>query len=197
MRVRTLLFLPVLAATMAGIAAAGASAATLFVTPSHIQRVPAGTAGSFTSTRSLALTTDTGEVANSCAHSNLGLTVDENTHTRVTMTVTSTSFSQCSPFSMTGTTSPAWKITVTGTATVSGTTAIWTATAHNVRLDLPSVGTLSGNLETGITVTQPIPGTAPVCINLASARALGGPLVSTWDGRYCASGASAFWSLTN
>lgn len=196
MRVRALLFMLVLSIAF-GVTAGGASAATLFVTPSHIQRVPVGTTGNLTSTRSLDLTTDAGEVANSCGHSNLGLSVSENTDTRVSLTVTSTSFSLCSPFSMTGTTSPPWKITVTGTATFSAGTAIWTATAHNVRLDLPSVGSLSGNLETGLTVTQPVPATAPICVNLASARALGGALVSTWDGRYCATGASAFWSMTN
>jgi hypothetical protein len=196
MRIRAILFSAAVAASaVAGIGASGASAATLWTTTAHTTRVAVGATGDAINSGPIVLTSN-GSAINSCSASTLHLVVDENTDTRVSITVTAGTVTGCTNFPVTPTFSPSWKVTVTGASSVVGANTVFASTVHNVAFDLVGVGLFSGNLETGVTATQVTAGTAPICLTLTSAAGLSGPAPGTIDGRYCFEGASAAWSAT-
>jgi hypothetical protein len=198
MRNRALLFIPVLAAVALGIGASGASAATLFTSTAHTTRVSVGTVADATSVAPIDLTSGS-SLINRCQHSTLQLRLEENSDTRVSIGVTGSSFSSCSPFaSVIGTHSPPWTLTISGTGRVIGSFTDYSATADRVAFDLAG-GLYTGNLTTGVTITQPTATTSPICVDLNAAASVAGPLTGDGriDGKYCLTGAAAAFSFTN
>ena len=197
MRIRALLFVPALAAVVLGIGVSGASAATLFTSTAHTTRVSVGTTADATSVSPIDLTSGS-QLLNRC-HSTLQLALRENSDTRVAIAVTGSSFSNCSGIGpVTGTHVVPWTLTITGTGRVVGSFWDYSATADNVVFDLLG-GTYTGNLTSGVTITQPLVGTSPICVDLLAAGTVTGPLTGNGriDGRYCLTGAAAAFSLTN
>jgi hypothetical protein len=202
MRIRALLFIPALAAAALAIGVSNASAATLFTTTAHSTRVTVGATADATSQGPIILTSGGSEV-NRCTHSSLGLRLDENSHARVSITVTSSTFTNCSGLGgqATGTHTVPWQLTITGNGAPSGSQTRWAATVHRVAFDFALIasGVFTGNLETGVTATQPTVGTSPICVDLNAAGTVAGPGIANGsiDGRYCLTGAGAAFSLTN
>ena len=198
MRIRALLFIPVLAAAALAIGASGASAATLFTTTGHTARVAAGSLADATSVTPIDLTSS-GMLADRCTHSSLGLSVSGNTATSpAVLTVTSSTFAPgcVGAGQPVGTHNPVWRLTVLGTGTMIGTQTAWNASVDNLVFDLPApFGQFSGNLTTGVTVTQPTVATSPLCVDLNNAGEAFGLVAGTIDGRYCLTGTAAGWSL--
>jgi hypothetical protein len=194
MRIRALLFTPVLAAAALGIGAGGASAATLFTTTAHSARVTVGATATATSTTPIPLTSGATRI-NTCTHSQLNLTLTANNDTAgVQANVTGGSFSPCnSP--VTGNFATPWKLTISGTATISGGFSRYAAAVDNVSFNLLG-GVYAGNLTTGITATQPTAAAAPLCLHMNAAGSVSGPLTGDGriDGTYCLTNT---FSLTN
>jgi hypothetical protein len=203
MRIRALLFIPALAAAALAIGVSSASAATLFTTTAHSTRVTVGATGVVTSERSIDLTSaaSPGTAINSCAHSSLHVLLSENTTARTTFTVDASSFTDCTGMlgPVAGTHGTPWKFTITGEGTMVGAQTSYTAALHNLVFDDGAQATFTGNLTSGVTVTQPTSSAAPICVDLNAAGTvsnptLGGGLI---DGKYCFTpGAAAGWSLT-
>ena len=195
MRIRALLFVPALAAAVLGIGASGASAATLFTTASHTTRVATGATAVATSTTPIPLTSGATRI-NTCTHSTLHLTLNQNGPSTVIGNIVAGSFSPCvSP--VTGNFATPWRLTVSGAGTMTGGFNSWTTAVDNVSFNLLG-GTYTGNLTTGITATQPTAAGAPVCLHMNSAGSVAGPLTGDGriDGTYCLSGTAAAFSLT-
>jgi hypothetical protein len=206
MRIRALLFTPVLAAAVLGVGASGASAATLFTTTAHSARVTVGATATAGSTTNIRLTSGTsGSTVENCASSALNLTLVQNNDTKLIGSITGGSFTTCSPFpsvtpTFSGTSSP-WTLTVSGTGTVSGTRTQYAASVDSVSVDFGN-GNYRGNLGTtggSIVAYQPTAAAAPLCLDFNSSGSLIGPLTGDGrvDGTYCFTGASASYSLTN
>ena len=198
MRIRALLFIPALAAAALAIGASGASAATLFTSTAHTTRVAVGTTAVATSVGNIDLTSG-GALLNRCPHSVLHLVLAENSDTRVNVSVTGSAFFACSGLgAVTGTHVPPWQLTITGNGTMVGGFTAYAATAHRVTFDILG-GRYSGNLETGLTITQPTVATSPICVDVNNAGSVSGPLTGDGriDGKYCLSGTAAGFSLTN
>ena len=196
MRLRVPLLIPALAAAVLGIGASGASAATLFTTAAHTTRVAIGDTAGATSTSSYFVHAGPARI-NSCTHRSVHLVLDENGSSRVKETVIADNTTPCvSP--MTSNTSPAWSLTITGTGTASGGFTRWSAAIDGVSFNLLG-GTYTGNITTGVTVTQPTAAGSPICLHMNTAASVAGPL--TGDGRltgtFCLTGAAAAYSLTN
>jgi hypothetical protein len=69
-----------------------------------------------------------------------------------------------------------------------GTQSSWTGTIHNVAFDYasPMPVLFTGNLESGVAVTQPTNSSSPLCIDLNHAGRLTSSLgAAHLDGRYC------------
>ena len=195
MRIRAILLAPALAAMLLAVGASGASAATLFTSAAHTTRVAVGATASATLTAPLVWTSGATAI-NRCTHSTLHLTVAQNNDTAVVGNIVAGSFSPCnSP--LTGNFATPWKLTITGTSTMVGAFTRWNAAIDNISYNQLG-GTYSGNLTTGVTATQPTTAAAPICIHLATAGSVSGPLGSfNLDGSYCLSGTSTAFSLTN
>jgi hypothetical protein len=199
MRNRALLFIPVLAAAVLGIGASGASAATLFTNTAHTTRVSVGTTATATSEGNIDRTSGA-TLLNRCPHSSLHLVVEENSDTRVSIGVVASTFSACTGIgAVTGVHTPPWTLTITGTGTMIGGSTAYAATVHRVTFNIVG-GLYAGNLETGVTATQPTAATSPICVDLNAAGTVSGPLTGDGriDGKYClTSGAASAFSLTN
>jgi hypothetical protein len=210
MRIRALLFMPVLAAAVLGVGASGASAATLFTTTAHTTRVTVGAKASAASTGNIRLTSGTtGSTVENCTSSTLSLTLTQNNDTKVIGQIDSGAganvFAGCSMFptvtpTFSGTSQP-WTLTVSGTGTVSGTRTQWTAHVDTVSVDFGN-GNYRGNLgiSGSIFAYQPTAAAAPICLEFNSSGSLIGPLTGDGrvDGTYCFEGAAASqYSLTN
>lgn len=196
MRIRSLLFIPALAAAALAIGASGASAATLFTTTAHTTRVTVGATATATSTTPIVLTSGATKI-NTCTHSTLHLVLVQNNDVEVVGNVVAGSFTPClNP--VTGNFTTPWGLTVSGTGTMDGAFTRWNARVNNVSFNLLG-GTYTGNLTTGITVTQPTVATSPLCLHAANAGFVTGPLTGDGriDGTYCFSGTAASFSLTN
>lgn len=196
MRIRALLVMPVLVATAAlGFGVSGASAATLFTTGAHTTEVAVGATSSATNTSPVVLTSATSQI-NTCHTSTLNTQVEQNSGGRVVLGITSGTFAGCAPLAATGVFSTPWKLTVTGSPTTSGGVTSWAAAVHSVGFVLGG-GNYSGNLTTGVTARQTGAGGA-VCLNLADAGQLSGPLTSNGriDTNYCFEGSASTYSLT-
>ena len=141
--------------------------------------------------------TSTTTVINRCTHSSLHLTVAQNNDMAVVGNIVASSFTSClSPLA--GNFTTPWRLTVTGTGTTSGASTSWNAAIDNFSYTYLG-GTYAGNLTTGVAATQPTAAAAPICLHLASAGSISGPLTGDgrFDGSYCLSGTSAAFSLTN
>ena len=175
----------------------GASAATLFTTPAHTTRVTVGAVGSATATP-LALTSGSATIG-LCGDARMTFTITQNNDAAVIGNVTNGALSVCSGFlGDTPTFSTPWRLTVTGSAIVSGTRAAWPAALYGFSYDL--LGSYSsGSLTKGVTAAQPVAGTAPICLELVRASFLSGNLYGNGllDGQYCFIDGAASWSLTN
>ena len=196
MRIRAFLLTPALAAATLAISASGASAATLFTSAAHTTRVTVGATASATLTTPLTITS--GAVGFiTCTHSTLHLSVSQNTDAAVVGTVVAASLSPCTSPITANVVTP-WKLTITGTSTMVGAFTRWNAAIDNVSFNLLG-GLYTGNLTTGVTATQPTAAGAPICIHMAVAGSVSGPLLGDgrFDGTYCLSGSSAAFSLTN
>jgi hypothetical protein len=210
MRIRALLFAAALAAVVAGIGADSASAVTLFNTTGHGALVSLGMTADATSATPVDITAVFGGVGlNRCFHSSLNLKVADNGQftERVAITVTSSTFGPGCVGGLgqpTGTHVPPWKLTITGNSTMIGTQTAWAGTVDNAAIDFNAAGrSYTGNLETGVTVTQPTVATSPICFDFRTA----GTLLSATtgavriDGSYCITGSGllgpAGWSLTD
>jgi hypothetical protein len=194
MRIRALLLTPLLAAAALGVGASGASAATLFTQTAHSSRVPLGTTGIAHSVGGATFTSGTA-VINTCTSAALHFDVKTNNHTHVVLTVTSQTFTGCTvPVTVT----PHSEITVNGTGAAFGPETAWNATVIGFRFDMLG-GLYTGNLTTGVTVSQPTAGTSPLSMHNRAAGTFTGPL--TGNGRlavtYRLTGHAAGWSLTN
>ena len=204
MRIRALVLMPpraaavlsLLAAAVLAVGTGHASAATLFTTTGHTTRVPVGATASATATSPLDWTSGTA-VINKCTHSSLHLVFSENSDATVVGTVVGGSFTPCVSAGS-GNFGTPWRLTVSGSGTMSATNTVWGATIDSVSFNLLG-GTYSGNLTTGVTAIQPTVATSPICIRLANAGSLSGPLFgdARLDGQYCLSGSAAAFSLTN
>jgi hypothetical protein len=196
MRIRTRLLVSILTATaMAGIAAGGASGATLFTSSAHVTRVAVGAAASATAVApGWRLTSGTATV-NTCTGSALSFDVTQNTDVGVKLTTTGGTFSGCIlPLTVTG----SWTFTVSGTSAVSGTRTQWAAGIDNLAYDFGN-GLYSATSLSPVIAWQPTAAAAPVCFELNAAGVVTGPLTSAGriDTTYCLTGTSALWSLTN
>jgi hypothetical protein len=192
MRIRALLLTPALAAAALGIGATTASAApTLFTTAAHTTRVTVGATATATATSPMVLTSGATTFM-SCNHSTLHLRVTANNDTQgLTAAVHAGSFSPCnSP--ITG--NFPWQLHVSSNGSFSNDFFRWNAVMTNVSFNLLG-GTYTGNLTTGVTVTQPT-ATSPLCLHLDRAASVSGP--ATGAGRlditYCLTNG---FSLTN
>lgn len=203
MRIWDLAVLPALALA-ATLAAAPASADTLFTNPSRLTAVAPGTIASITSGTVTAKTGST--PVNACRTSTLSLKVEQNDATAVAGTLTAGVFSNCA-LSAAG--DFPWRFTVRGSGTTTGSTTFYpNATWENVSATLWGVSPGDGTL-TDATAT---PGTAPVdglyvrqtatgsriCFVLNNAGTLSGPLLSDGkiDATYCLEGeAASTWTL--
>jgi hypothetical protein len=193
---RALLLLPALVSTLMAVGVGEASAATLFTTAAHTTRVTAGATKTITETGSPFRLTRSGATIDTCTHAQAHTVQNRNDDVLVADTIVAAAFAPCnSPF--TGNFSTPWKITVSGTGTTSGGFTRWNAAIDNVSFNFLG-GTYTGNLTTGVTVTQPTATGAPICIHLNAAGSVSGPL--TGDLRFhstlCYSGAAALYSLT-
>jgi hypothetical protein len=204
MGVRAPLFVAVLAAAVLGVGAASASAVTLFSTTAHTVRVSNGAVGDATSVAPLDFTTTAGVLIQRCTHSNLALVVRDNGAASgvVAMTVTGIAIAPGCVGTLgqpSGTHFPPWVFTVTGHSTMIGTQTDWVGTLHNIALDTPTLGLYTGNLTTGVTFTQPTVATSPICIDFNAAGTLRSQFAAPMliDAKYCLTGASAGWSLTD
>jgi hypothetical protein len=201
MRIRALLFTPVLAVALLGAGVSSASAATLFTTSAHTTRVTVGATASATATTNIRLTSGTsGSTVNNCNNSALSLALRQNNDTKVIGAITAGSFSNCAPFATVATfsgTSSQWTLTVSGNSTTSGTRTQWAASVDSVSVDFAN-GNYRGNFG-NVTAYQPTATGAPLCLEFASSGSLVGPLTGDGrvDGTYCFDGASAAYSLTN
>jgi hypothetical protein len=176
-----------------------ASATTLFTTSSHTTGVSLGATVDLTATQSFAATFSSGTVAESCSDVKLHATISENSGFRVTFSVFGSSFSGCNPYALAGTFPQPWRITVSGTGAVLGTSTRFVAAIDDMRVDFTDLsGAFSLSSSTGVTATQPTVGAAPICIDLSSVGPVTGPVAGlTLDGRFCPTGAPAStWSLT-
>jgi hypothetical protein len=192
---RALLLLPALASTVLAVAVSEASAATLFTTAAHTTRVTVGATKTMTTTRDLTLTSGATTIMK-CTHLTAHTRQDRNDDALILDTVHAGSFGPCnSP--ITGNYSPPWKITISGTSTTSGGFTRWNAAIHDFSFSLLG-GTYTGNLTTGVTVTQPTLTGAPICIHLNAAGSVSGPLTGDmrFDSTLCYTGTAAAYSLT-
>jgi hypothetical protein len=204
-RIRMQVVLALTATVLALGAGSTASAATLFSNTSHVARLAASTPADATSAGPVTFTDPVGNPIGRCTHSSLELVVDGNTNdtnNAVSLTVASSTFAAgCTgPIGQpVGTHTARWRITLLGTATPSGSFTRWSGTVHGVELDFPGNLLFSGNLETGVTLTQPTMGTSPICIDLNNSGVLASPvgLAMSIDAKYCFTGGPAAWSLTN
>jgi hypothetical protein len=211
MRIRALLFMPVLAAAVLGVGAGSASAATLWTTPAHTSRVAVGQLASVAAFTNVRLTSGTsGSTVENCDQSTLSLNLVQNNDAAVIGAIGGGSFTGCAPFATvtptfsdpSGTSTP-WTLTVTGNSTTSGTRTQWRATVDSVNVDFGGGnyrGTLGHASGGNITAWQPTATGAPICLEFNSSGSLIGPL--TGDGRidatYCFEGSKASqFSLTN
>lgn len=196
MRIRTRLLVSILTATaMAGIAAGGASGATLFTSAAHTTRVAVGATATATSTAPGWRFTSGTATTNSCTGSALHFDVTQNTDVAVKLTTTGATFTGCAlPLTATG----SWTFTVSGTSTVSGTRTQWAAGIDGFAYDFAG-GLYSAATLSPVTAWQPTTAAVPVCFELNAAGIVTGPLTSNGriDTTYCLSGTSALWSLTN
>jgi hypothetical protein len=195
MRIRALLFIPALAAAALGIGATGASAApTLFTSTAHTSRVPVGATATATATTPILLTSGSTTI-NTCTHSTLHLRVTANNDTQgVTGTIYAGFLSPCnSP--ITG--NFPWHLSVSSNGAFSNDFFRWDGAVTGFSFNLLG-GVYTGNLTTGITVTQPT-AASPLCLHLNKARSVAGPLVGDGriDGTYCLVGSASGFSLTN
>jgi hypothetical protein len=187
MRIRALLFTPVLVAMAAlGVGSSVASAATLYTdstlrTPVALGATAVGTAGVVT------LSSGTTTV-NSCSSSSLNLSLVTNSGGNVVANVTGGSFTGCRyPTTVNATAAAPWRLTVTGTASP------FTATVRAVSVTFLG-GTYTGDLLTGVTALSG----APLSLVLNNASRLAGPLTSngTVTGTYRLTGTPASsWAL--
>jgi hypothetical protein len=181
-------------AAISGICASSASAATLFTSAAHTSRVPVGTTFQATSPGVSVTSSPLGLTATCTGDSTLQLAVRENSDTRISLTVTSGTFSGCDN-ATTGTFD--WTITVVGNGAVSGTNTVYTTTQHNMRFDVAGRGSFTDTAVIG-SAHQPTIGTAPICITPPSLFDLLARIPQAFfDFKYCLTGAAAAWSLTS
>jgi hypothetical protein len=173
----------------------GASAATLYTTGAHTTQVAVGATAGATNTTPLVFTSATSPL-NTCSNSTWGLRVDQNSVGTVIATVTSGTFTNCSPLPFSATFATPWKLTVSGSPTTAGGVTSWAASLANVAYDQGG-GLYHGSLTTGVTARQTGAGGA-TCLAFNDAGTLTGPLSSNlrWDVTYCFEGVASTWSLT-
>jgi hypothetical protein len=191
---RTPLLALALAATALAIGAGDASAATLFTSGAHSSRVAVGTTFHATSTGGRVTSSPLSPASTCTGVSTLQLDVRENSDTRVSLTVTSGTFSGCDN-ATTGTFD--WTITITGNGVVSGANTVYVTTQHDVRFDVAGHGFFGDTDRVGA-ATQPTVGTAPICLNPPTPGGLLARIPQAFfDFKYCFIGGAAAWSLTN
>jgi hypothetical protein len=175
--------------------ASGASGVSLFTNGTHTTPVAVGSPGTMTATVPFTYTSAT-SVLNNCSNSSLSLVLTTNFGGTVAGNFTSGTFTGCAPLPWSGVFSTPWTLTVSGAPTTSGGVTAWAAQITNVRL-MAGGGTYSGNLTTGVTAQQTGAG-GHMCLNLADAGQLAGPLSSNFriDTNYCFDGSASTWSLT-
>jgi hypothetical protein len=198
MRIRALLFMSTLAVTaMLGVGVGGASAATLFTSGAHTTRVTVGATADAVATQPIVLTSGTTPI-NVCNNGTLHLVLDQNNDVNgVVATVTAGSVTNCSPAPATVTFATAWRLSIPGASTTVAPNLRWAATVANVAFDLAG-GLYTGTLTTGVTAVQPEATNVPLCLEVADAGELAGPLTSNGriDTKFCFEGAATNWSLT-
>jgi hypothetical protein len=182
--------------------AAEAPADALFTSTNHTTRVSVGTTASIAAGTVTAKTGST--VINHCTGSTLDLTLEENTTSQVSGTLTSGTFTGCK-------TSAAgdfpWRFTVRGSGVASGTSTVFTNTTwEDVSATLWGVSPGNGTLTdatglpptNGIYVREAAGSGSSICFVLNDAGTLSGPLLSDGkiDATYCMEGSGATaWSL--
>jgi hypothetical protein len=194
MRIRALLFAPVLAAmAVIGIGSSVASAAMLYTNSTHVTAVAVGTTAVATSdTVTLASGSTT---VNSCTSSSLTLSLNGNSGGTVSANVTGGSFSGCRLFTTANTATP-WRVVITGSGTtLGGNTIFANASIRAVSVTFAG-GNYTGDLTSGVTAQQPVSG-EPVSISLSNASRLAGPLTSNGQvtGAYTLTGVASAYSL--
>jgi hypothetical protein len=195
MRIRALLFTPVLVAlSVLGVGASVASAATLYTNSAHTTPVPVGTTMVATANAVRMLTGTT--TVNSCSSWTLNLSVTSNSGGRSGWDVYGGSFSGCR-LAITGNFSPPWRFVVTGSGAASGSNTVFSsASLTGVSLTFAG-GTYTGDLTSGVTASQPTSAGAPICLVFTNASHLSGPLASNLllSSTACLTGAAASDSL--
>jgi len=173
----------------------------LYTTPEHVGAVSVGSTATVVSGT---VTARTGAATvNSCGSSSLVLRIDDNTPSGVVGSIISGTFTNCA-LSAAG--DFPWKVNVSGSGTVSGTSRIFTnASWSSVSATLwgvsPGNGTLTGATGSpptdGVYVRQVASTGDSLCFVLDNAGTLSGPLLSDGkiDATYCLDGSASAWSL--
>jgi hypothetical protein len=198
MRIRALLFTPVLVAmAVLGLGASAASAAKLYTNSAHSAFVPVGTTATGTSSGVALLSGST--VVNSCTSSSLTLSLTDNGSVSRTVSaniISPSTFSGCRLATTANVATP-WRLSVTGAHTVVSGVDIFSSTAVRAVSVTFAGGTYTGDLTTGVTAQQPDAARAPLSLVLDRASRLSGPLTSNGQvtGTYTLTGTAAAYSL--
>jgi hypothetical protein len=197
MRIRALLFTPVLVAmAMLGLGASAASAVGLYTDSAHTAFVPAGTTAVASSSGIALLSGST--VVNSCTSSSLTLSLTDNGSVSRTVSanvIPPSSFSGCRLATTANLATP-WRVQIVGSCTIPSSNEVWGASVRAVSVTFAG-GTYTGDLTTGVTAQQPVMGRHPVSLVFANAARLSGPLTSNGavTGTYTLIGLAANYSL--
>jgi hypothetical protein len=200
---RRLLLLSTTAALLA-LGTATARADTLWTSTGYTAGVTTGATAHLTSgTATLTGTLGSTPQTDVCADSALTIEIGQNGSGLVSATVKDGSFSSCSTGVPTG--NFPWRVTVRGTATVSGSDTVYLNTTWD-GVSISAFATFTGSFtdaigsppSTGAYAKQPAAAGSPVCFALANAGTLSaGPFTDVrLNATYCPSGGAATtWTL--